>query len=183
MALTEPILLADVKTFLRVDSSADDTFITLLISRARVSVEQRAGISLVEKTYIEKFHDFPAFFAPKYKPLQSVTSIQYVDVDGETQTLAADQYVVDYNDLYRAARIYEADGVTWPNVQDVNPEAVTLTYVAYLDSDDDIENDALEALKQAVLLTIADWYENRNNAAAVVNSQADAIIDMFRATV
>lgn len=60
-------------------------------------------------------------------PLLSVTSLQYVDDDGVTQTLATTEYQVDTNE--EPGRIWPAYGTSWPTPR-VQPNAVLVTYVA-----------------------------------------------------
>lgn len=93
----EPISLAEAKTFLRVDGTADDALITLLISAARQWVETYTRRALVTQTWDCRFWDFPhlgqPFVIPK-APLISVTSITYTDENSVEQTWASTNYSV-----------------------------------------------------------------------------------------
>lgn len=109
--LAEPLLLADVKNFLKVNVSNDDTFIQDLIQSAREEVEGYTGRSIVNKGYRQSHDSFPYFvdsmmsqmaYPPSYyslprysttlwnysqmikllrSPLQAVTSISYANSD------------------------------------------------------------------------------------------------------
>ena len=59
--IAEPLLLADVKTFLKRPDTSDDTFITLLIQSAREYVEGFTGRSLINKGYRQSLDSFPYF--------------------------------------------------------------------------------------------------------------------------
>lgn len=61
--IAEPLLLADVKNFLKVPSTVtlDDTFIEELIQSAREEVEGETGRSLVNKGYRQSLDSFPYF--------------------------------------------------------------------------------------------------------------------------
>jgi hypothetical protein len=59
--LCEPILLAAMKNFLRVDLPEDDDLISRLITSARELVETFTGRSLVNKTYLMTLDSFPYF--------------------------------------------------------------------------------------------------------------------------
>jgi gp6-like head-tail connector protein len=59
--IAEPMLLSDVKTFLKVTSPNDDTFIQDLIQSAREEVEGFTGRSIVSKGYRQSLDSFPYF--------------------------------------------------------------------------------------------------------------------------
>lgn len=60
-------------------------------------------------------------------PVQSISSIQYVDTSGATQTLSSANYILDSNS--EPARITPAYGLSWPDTR-VQVGAVTVTFVA-----------------------------------------------------
>ena len=64
-------------------------------------------------------------------PLQSITSITYVDEDGATQTLATSVYSVDAptGPTCARGRIYPKYEQEWPTTR-CEPGAVTVTFVA-----------------------------------------------------
>ena len=89
--------LADAKLFLRVDHATENDEIEAMIGSARVWVETYLRRSLVTETWDFKFRDFPQFMKPLYvprAPLQSVTSITYLDENAASQTWASGNYVV-----------------------------------------------------------------------------------------
>lgn len=68
-------------------------------------------------------------------PLQSVTSVKYLDTDGVQQTLDPATYVVQKGE---PSHIVLANGATWPSVL-LMPEAVTIRFVAgYGDNEADV---------------------------------------------
>jgi hypothetical protein len=107
--VAEPLLLSDVKNFLKVSVNNDDSFILELIQSAREYVEGFTGRSLVNKGYRQSLDSFPYFvdsvmsqmaYPPSYyslprysttlwnysqmikllrAPLQSITKITYSD--------------------------------------------------------------------------------------------------------
>ena len=150
-----PLSLAEIKTHLRVVSTAEDDLIRGLLAAAVDYVERFTRRQLVTATYTWTLETFPSeeFVVPR-PPLQSVSSIQYVDTGGETQTLSTDDYTVVTSTL--PGRIYPAYGVSWPSTREV-PEAVTVTYVAGFGDAGDVP----EMLKTAIRLLVAHWYEHR----------------------
>lgn len=89
-------------------------------------------------------------------PLQSVSSITYVDTDGATQTLASSVYRVINRQKWPSG-IIEAYGQSWPSTRS-QPQAVTVEFVAgYGDADTDVP----DAIKHAIKLAVSGWYENR----------------------
>lgn len=93
-------------------NTTDDGLLAMLIAAARAAAEHELGRYLVSQTVDLHLDEFPESNEIRLPPLQSVSSVTYVDSDGATQTLAADQYAVD--SVSRPARIAPAYGVTWP---------------------------------------------------------------------
>jgi uncharacterized phiE125 gp8 family phage protein len=87
-------------------------------------------------------------------PLQSVSSIQYVDAAGDTQTLAAANYRVDADD--EPARITPAYGLSWPTARQVT-KAVTVIFIAGHTSRELIPQPAIGAMQ----MLLGHWFENR----------------------
>lgn len=122
---SDPVDLNDAKAQLKLDESvtADDDLITRYIRAAVRRAERFTGRSLITQTLEMVLDTFPAAIDLPRPPIRSISSITYVDGDGATQTLAADQYVLDDN------VIRPAFNVTWPTPRNQD-RAVTVTYVA-----------------------------------------------------
>lgn len=156
---SEPVTTAEAKAYLRVDASADDALIDLLIKAAREWVESFLGRRLIQSTWDLKLDGFPPSDAtpitlPYAAPAQSVTSIAYVDEAGATQTWNSANYTLD--SAAQPALIWPAYTVSWPSTRAV-PNAVTLRYVAGVASAAALD----ESVKLGVKLVLADLYENR----------------------
>lgn len=129
----EPLSLAEARQHLLVEGTDQDALIGDLIKVARERVETDTRRALLTQTLRMTLDRFPgggvtgeAILVPR-PPLQSVTSIQYVDTAGATQTLSASLYLVDtYSE---PGRIVPAYNQIWPSTRDV-PNAVTVTFVA-----------------------------------------------------
>jgi len=107
-------------------NTTGDPLLNILIQAARQHAETKLRRYIVTQTLDLHLDRFPCWTI-KLPPLQSVTSITYVDSNGTTQTLAADQYLVDTTT--EPARITPAFGLVWPVTQYRN-NAVTVRFVA-----------------------------------------------------
>lgn len=158
---TEPLVLADVKAHLRVDSTADDTYITSLIAVARQYLDGYSGVlgrCLITQTWDLVLKGFPSsgLIDIPLPPLASVTSISYIDSDGASQTLAATEYDVDVG----GGAVRLAYNKSWPATRSVF-NAVTVKFVAGYG----VASAVPEPLKQAMLLIIGHLYENRETVS------------------
>jgi uncharacterized phiE125 gp8 family phage protein len=154
----EPISATEAKAHCRVDHSLDDTLIGTLITAARQRIETWQRRQLVTATWDWKLDDFPrdgdrTFYVP-LPPLQSITSITYVDADGNSQTLSSSVYTVDA--VSEPGRIVEAYGQSWPATRK-QPNAVTVRFVAGYG----LAAAVPEATKAALKLLVGHWFANR----------------------
>lgn len=151
----EPVALADVKAFLRVDHGDDDTMIDAMIIAARQEAEKICRRSLITQTWELVSDSFPREIAVPLPPLQSVTSIKYYDTNGVEQTLSALLYQVDIDSA--PGRIIPAYGEVWP-VTRCQLNAVRVRFVAGYGADD---TKIPEAIKTWIRIRVATMYENR----------------------
>lgn len=191
---TEPITTAEAKSHLRVDISDDDALIGGLITAARETAENILSRALITQTWQLVLDSFPGGsrvlsrfpsnttvqpytamspwylsggFKLPFPPLQSVSSITYVDQDGNSNTVPSADYVVDT--AHEPGRVFLKYGASWPSVALQPAAGVTIEYVAgYGDA-----SDVPQAIKQAMLLIIGDLYEHRE--AVVVGTTAKEI--------
>lgn len=154
----EPISTAEAKAHIRVDHSDDDTYIDTLVSAARQDTERVTWRQMITATYtltLDRFPENVDFIELPRPPLQAVSSITYVDVNGDTQTWADTNYTVATGG--GAGRVNLVAGKVWPSMQ-TRFNSVTITYTAgYGDASTDVP----EVLRQGMLLKIGHWYENR----------------------
>lgn len=127
--LFEPLDASEVADHLRV---GDDPSVLALISDylivARESVENEVQTSLSQRTAILYLDDFPCWEVElRLPPIQSVTSVVYLDTDGSSQTLSSTLYRVDTTG--RPGRLTPIYGQLWPETYETT-RAVTITFVA-----------------------------------------------------
>lgn len=159
----EPFTLAEVKAHLRVTAADEDTLISGLITAARSHIDGAAGWlnrALVTQTWKLALDQFPSWrwsdgcIRVPLPPLQSVTSITYLDSDGVQQTLPVADYKVDA--VTQPGRIAPAPDKSWPSTQDVM-NAVEVTFVAGYGDPSAVP----QPIKQGLLLLIGHWFDHR----------------------
>src|SRR5689334_3072003 len=120
----EPLALPEAKLFAKIDVTEDDALVTDLIAAARRRAEQRHDRAYLTQTFDLFLDRFPVDEAGRdapivcpRPPLQSVTSLSYVQSDGTTVVVASTDYTVDVGDRFRhAGQLVPAYGKTWPSV-------------------------------------------------------------------
>ena len=85
---SEPVTIAEARRQCDLDDNYFDEQLQQLIKVARRKVEHDTRRSLITQTRVLKFASFPSEIAIELQrpPVQSVTSVQYVDNAGSTQT-------------------------------------------------------------------------------------------------
>lgn len=124
----ELVTAEQAREWCRADSS-DDAFLKGLIPTARGLAEAATGRTLCEKTLVYRADSFPTgrTINLEHPPLLSVTSIEYIDVNGDLQPLSDDKYTVD---IYSSpGRIVLNQYESWPDTQSA-PNALKITYQA-----------------------------------------------------
>ena len=165
------ISTADMKTFLRVDTDADDTVIASYVATATEAVKQYLRLAVLTETFVLKADGFTVAGADErllslgpgvhtasvpyvlgggetldipFPPLQSVTSVVTYDRGNNASTYSNTKYQVDL----QSGRIYLNEGEVWPS--DLRAQdAVQVTYVAGYGSGS-IPNPILQAIRSYV---------------------------------
>lgn len=154
--------LEELKDHLRVTHDEEDSEIATYGLAAEEAVEAELSRALITQTWVLKLDRFPCWEIKMPRPpLQSVTSVQYLDSAGATQTLATSVYTVDTTST--PGRIHLAYEQEWPTTQDV-PNAVIVTYKAGGTTAADVPHPT----RQMVKLLVGEMYENRETGAADV---------------
>jgi uncharacterized phiE125 gp8 family phage protein len=178
----EPISLAEAKAHLRVDISDDDALIQGLIRAARANLERVYDIALMTQTLVLGRDYFPAVFGmgwgmpgwwlgntwmaqydtqqlrygyiPLRGPVQSVTSVTYLDPTGASQVWASSNYLLDADS--RPPRLTLALGKTFPPTAPLFG-AVKVEFIAGYTDPALVPDD----IKAAMKLYLGHLYENR----------------------
>ena len=163
-AESEVLSLTDVKSHLRITSAANDDAFRMFIAAIRHRTEIHLAKTLVTTTWQYTIDAFQDEIKLPMWPIQSITTVDYVDTDGNSQTLSSSIYQFDIK-----GRLKPSFGNAWPATRD-QYDAVTITYVAGKVHPGFIEPD----IKMAMLLWIGSADVARENTvigAGVVVSQ------------
>lgn len=177
----EPLSVADVSEYLRLDDSPTDTLlISSLITAARQHLENYLNRYIAEQTVelaLTGWKDKIDLSAP----VQSVTSVKYLDENGVEQTLNPNQYLVDtYSE---PAAIYPAHDVTYPNLYDQENNVKICYVVGFTSGGSPDTNPLPDPLKFAMMLIIGDLYANREaggEKAYQVNPTVQNLLQFYR---
>jgi uncharacterized phiE125 gp8 family phage protein len=184
--------IGDNTTTTHTDNAADgslgddvtvDTTIAGWIVAARAFAERELQRPIIAQTWRMTLDAFPCGtdndIIELLPSLLSVSSVQYVDADGTTQTWSSTNYSVD-TDAF-PGRVVRGFGVTWPTTRDQR-NAVTVTFRAgYGETAANVPG----SVKQAMKLLIGLWYSQQlgTNKVDVTNATeraAQALLDPER---
>lgn len=168
-ATSEPVSLEEAKRRLHVTFDDDDEDIKLMISSMRDHAEKYCNTRFASQTVEMRCDGFCDFARLPEAPVASVTSIVYVDTDGNDQTLADTVYELRNDNLEVA--IVTKYGQRWPATRSGSRIVVTAV-VGYPAAPD--------AVRHAILLNIIDAYENRENAELDDWTAFDALLCNYR---
>lgn len=160
----EPVTLAEAKWQCGVAQSVGplyDQEIKRLVEAARRKVEEDTNRAGINQTWDLALDCFPLGLEPIYipkAPLSSVTSISYYDTAGASQTLSTSTYKVIASRQPGEIRLKYQQA--WPLLYS-EPSVVTVRFVAGYGS---AEKDVPATFKQAILLLVNHWFENKGAA-------------------
>lgn len=159
----EPVTLCDARNHLRIEAFGyplahpDDSYITALISVAREWCEQYIRRALATQTVNVVLDEFSDTMVLPITPVQSVTSIKYLDVAGVEQTLPSTVYYVD---TFSGAVKLNPNQV-WPTVYN-RDDVITIDYKAGYTTGETLDPMPIPfPIRAAMLLIVGSLYENR----------------------
>ncbi len=158
----EPIGLEEMKAWARIDDSDDDATIAGNIIAARRWVETFTHRALITQTFVLKISRFPGPITTVIELLggktQTLTSIAYLDTDGNSQTWTASNYIADL--VSQPALVGLAYSKDWPSIREWSLP-ITITYDAGYGDD---PGDVPEELRTAIKIIAAELHENREDS-------------------
>ena len=175
----EPLTLDEAKAYLRVEHGDDDETIAALIAAARLHVEAQTRRALIAQTWRLTVDAWPESgrIIVRPAPLQSLAAARVYDISNVAHALDLQNFVPD---LAASALVFAPWAVAQPEraLSGIEIDVVC----GYGD-------DALavpEALRQAIRILVAHWYENRGlvvpgaMSLAALPSTAAALIAPYR---
>ncbi len=145
----EPVTLGEMRSHLRLTQNQDDTEISSIwVPAARRLIENQLGLRMVTQTWKVYTDMFPYYPIGPYLPgtnydgmsayrliyseipigpVQSVTSIKYLDTSSVEQTLATSVYHADVK--RPLCRILLKSGQVWPALAPATPNSVYIQFV------------------------------------------------------
>lgn len=160
-----PITLEEAKLHLRVSHDEEDGLIENLIRAATQHVDGWTGVlgrAVMPQTWRQDFDGWSCLRL-LLNPVREIESVTYRDSDGNQQTLDPAVYTLRVDD--GGAYVDLAPGQSWPAVAS-SVDAVSVTYEAGYD-------EAPAPIRQAMLLLIGHWYDNRQ--ATIVGTNATEV--------
>ena len=152
----EPVALAEMRAFLRLDDTAEDELVAALIRTARECVEAKSGRRLIAQTWRIALDTWPGDRVVELplSPLMAVESVRVFEADGAPITLAVSQYRVDASSDPACVVIDAAASVP------AQPQGIEIEFrVGY-----GVAADAVpQPLRHAVRMLAAHWFENRGD--------------------
>lgn len=159
----EPVTVSDAKLYCRQDIADDDSLFVTLIGSARRYIETFTRRALITQTWEYRLDEFPCndleergVIELPISPVQSITSITYVDMNGATQTWSPTLYQTDLPSGPKPsrARIMPAYLQFYP-IARCQFNSVVIRFVAgYGDRGSSVPDD----LKTALLGLVSHWY-------------------------
>lgn len=154
----EPITVAEAKAQLRVLHGDDDAYIEALVGASREWAESFTRRAFVEQTWVAQYAEWPTDRTLELGrfPIRSVESVSFRDSTGAWEVLDAADYTVD--EIEGSVRLKSGVAVPSLSYDFAAPFKVEFTagYVTTANAANLPKN-----LKQALLLTISNFYANR----------------------
>ena len=124
-----PVTISEARLHLDLDDNYYDQQLDTLIKVSTRRLEQDTRRSLVTQTHVLSMDTFPSngIIELPTAPVQSVTSVTYVDTADATQTLSASTYSVDSSNT--PSRIVLNSGESFPTVR-AHYDDIKVTYVS-----------------------------------------------------
>lgn len=166
----EPVTLTQAKSHCRLETSSDDALMSALVTAARAWCEEHCARKFVTQTVDLTLDAFPCgSLCLPGGVVQSITHVKYRDEDDALQTWAAAEYISDLNS--EPARLEPAMNYAYPAARG-RVGAVTVRYVAGyapIGSPTDYAEPVPQPIKQAILMMVGHFYENRESVAVGVS--------------
>lgn len=154
---TSPVSLTEAKAHLRVDHTDEDNLIESLIDAATSHFDGEGvlGRAIITQSWAQWVGQSPGWVRLNIATFQSLTSVEYYDTDNALQTATLTDFEIRLEGDY--VIIKPKTDFNWPLAY-TRQDAIKISYVAgYGDAPADVP----QSIRQAILLTVGHWYQNR----------------------
>jgi len=162
----EPVSVAEARLHCYVDDPMQDNLLMGFITAARQHIETVCNRALITQTWELVLDAWPKadreIILPR-SPLQRIESITYTDNTGADRELPT--YLCDTSS--EPGRVGPAFGLFWPGVPLQPMGAIKVRYVAGYGDAEQVP----QSFKQAILLLVGQWFENRENVVVGSNTR------------
>jgi uncharacterized phiE125 gp8 family phage protein len=148
-----------VNMVLKSGDTVEDDLLDSLIAAARQECELRQNRAYIDQTWELWLDSWPGedYIRLPRPPLGSVTSVKYYDTSDNEATFSTANYRANTKDQY-TPKVSLKYGKSWPSTALRPHEGICVTYVAGYGA---TRADVPKNVKQAMLLLIGHFYENR----------------------
>lgn len=197
-ATTQTIPLAEAKQYLRVDQNDEDAVINRQVLSAESLVKNYLNLSLKNETYTYTLDAWPCpekdvwwdgvkdghinmltgdadYIDVPWGPNVVVNSFVTIDNDDVSYTFDAANYKVDSTSKH--GRVTLAEGAVWPATVLRTNSGIVINFTAGYGAND---SDVPEAIRQAVLETLAALYERRGDSFTGLPASAISLLTPYR---
>lgn len=178
---TEPVSLAEVKAFLKVDTADEDDLIQTLIAAGRVHMEAITRRAMIDQNWRLTLDDWPDGNEVRLPlgPLDALVAVRVYDPDGAATVLTLAQFLADIGST--PGRIVLPPTIEGEPVRR-DALAIEIDYTAGYGA---AASNVPEALRQAMLALVAHWFEHRDavlmaGTGAIVPVSFDKLIAPYR---
>lgn len=153
---TMPVTVSEAKQILRIDHTADDASITMLIGNATAEAERLAWRAFVNRTVDLLLDGWPAdgVIRLEYPPVSAITSITYYDENNVAATMPATDYIATLD--VTPPTITLAKGASWPSATLRSISPIRVRYVCGYGAAAAVP----DFYKHHILGLVAIYYEN-----------------------
>jgi uncharacterized phiE125 gp8 family phage protein len=158
--IAEPVTLAEAKAHLRVSGSSEDMLIAALITAARVHLELSLGRAMIAQGwswFLDQWPDEPVLELP-LAPVQSIAAVRVQAADGIV-ALAPSAYLLDGHG--EPPRLATRERASWARLAPAPALGVNGIEIDLVAGYGPSAADVPRPLRQAILLMLAHWFQNR----------------------
>ena len=171
---TSPVLLAAMKSYLKITTTSDDTLIQSMIDAATEWGEKYTGRDFRAITWDLLLDCFTDRIELRRDPVASITTVKHL-VSGSLVTVASTVFYL--KKLVQSSEILLNEDQEWPTNTDNREQAIEIRFVT---EGFECQDSIIDAIRRHV----AFWYRNRGDCPDVKNSAKNAgvtpIYDQFR---